>query len=93
MAKRIDSKEKDNGVCSHRYLPNGGASQEYGCIITGRTCVANVDANGKIDSHGYMNGAAKFCPAYNLQKGLAKSLQVDNIKNQKLELEAKIKWI
>ena len=64
---------------------------EWQCAITGRYCVGAVDAGGKIDSHhGYMAKAAQYCPAYNLEKDLAKSLQTANLDKQRSELEKKL---
>ena len=75
-----------------RYLSKNESAglEEYNCILTGKYCVGAVNASGRIDRHGYMAEAAKLCPAYNIEKDLAKSLQTANLEKQKLELEKKL---
>lgn len=54
------------------------------CIITNDTCTTAIDRSGELS--GYVHNAAAYCPAFNLEGELAKSLQKLHLDKQRMEL-------
>ena len=73
-----------------KYVSKDAERKEWYCAITGKYCIAASDASGNIDPKGYMSESAKLCPAFNLEKSLAKSLQITNLDRQRLGLADKL---
>lgn len=78
--------------CRHleEYDNHGRYSKK--CILTNNICTTAIFENGSggIDLLGYRNRAAVYCPAYNLDGELARSLQKLHFDKQRKELSDKI---
>ena len=59
------------------------------CIITNNICTAAVNPSGKLEK--YFHNAAAYCPAYNLEGELAKSLQKMHLDKQRNELTDRLR--
>lgn len=62
------------------------------CVLTGNPCTTVISENGSggIDVGDYRNRAAIYCPAFNLEKTLAKKLQKIHLDKQMSELTDKL---